>query len=178
MKAFTFLVFLCFSLAAAGQIRSVTVQVGGLTCAMCSRAVQKSMEKVAFIKQVQPNFKTQEYTITFREGQSISLDEIKKSIEGAGFSVARFQLSAQFDNMIIRAGQPLALGAQHFYILNTADETLDGVRTLVIVEKGFLTAKGLKNYCGTGKLKCLEPARGAASESYHAVMEPAKQPAS
>ena len=174
MKAFTLLLLLCFSLAAASQLRSVTVQVSGLTCAMCSKAVQKSLEQLSFIQDVKPDLKTQEYAITFRENKPVSFAEIKKSIEAAGFSVARFQLNAHFDNALIKAGQPVAFGTQRLYFLNAANETLNGAKTLVIVEKGFLTAKALKNYCSDAQLKCLEPLKAETpGQNYHVIITPA-----
>ena len=59
------LLFLVFKSNA--QFTSANLQAAGLTCAMCSKAINKSLEKLTFIQGVEADIKSSTFNITFRE---------------------------------------------------------------------------------------------------------------
>ncbi len=66
----------------------------GLTCSMCSRAVHKSLESDKDIIKIETNLETQEWNIEYKQG-TYTFDKLKKSVEGAGFSVERVWLNGE-----------------------------------------------------------------------------------
>jgi copper chaperone CopZ len=66
----------------------------GLTCSMCSRAVHKSLESDKDIVKIETNLETQEWNIEYKQG-TYTYDKLKKSVEGAGFSVERIWLHGE-----------------------------------------------------------------------------------
>lgn len=60
------------------------IQVGGMTCAACSRRVEKAIGKLDGIEEVVVNFATEKAAVTFDES-SCSLEIIKNAIKDAGY---------------------------------------------------------------------------------------------
>ncbi len=62
------------------------VAIGGMTCASCSSAVERTLNKLDGVKLAQVNLATESATIEF-EGDKLSLDDIKKAVSKIGYSV-------------------------------------------------------------------------------------------
>lgn len=77
----------------SAQIESVSLKADGLTCSMCSKAIYKSLLKVATVKEVEPDIKNSSYTIYFKKDQLVKLEELEKAVEDAGFSVASIKVN-------------------------------------------------------------------------------------
>ncbi len=150
------ILFLCLVVSglAEAQLKRATLQVSGLTCALCAKTVQKALEKLSFVKEVKPDLNTQEYTLTFRTDKQISLEEIKGEVEDAGFSVARLQLVAAFETLPGEAQLPIKMGTLNFLFYNAANLQVKGDRTFTLVEKDFLSGKALSKYCKEGGANC------------------------
>ena len=164
------LFLLLFGLDSFCQIEAVQIQVSGLTCPMCSRTVQKSLEKVPFVAKVNADLNAQEYEITFTDKSAINLDALKKAVQDAGFSVACFQIVGSFENIEVRKDLPLVLNNQLFIVINMDGGILNGARKLTIVEKGFLSAKLLKKYCNDAKQKCFDKTTTEGSQRIYQVV--------
>lgn len=135
-----------FSLSGATQIISAELQAAGLTCAMCSNAVQKSLQTLPFIEDVEPDLKNASFALQFRNDQSVSLDQIRKKVEDAGFSVAQLQLSVRFVNQEIKEGVAVVVGSLSFCFIDSKTKMLDGVQKLLLIDKYFTTEKKYKQY--------------------------------
>ena len=62
------------------------VAIGGMTCASCSSAVERTLNKLDGVKLAQVNLATESATIEFEEDK-LSLDDIKKAVSKIGYSV-------------------------------------------------------------------------------------------
>ncbi|MDT4763223.1 heavy metal translocating P-type ATPase [Sphaerochaeta sp. PS] len=62
------------------------VGIGGMTCASCSSAVERTLNKLDGVKLAQVNLATESATIEF-EKDKISLDDIKRAVSKIGYSV-------------------------------------------------------------------------------------------
>ncbi len=69
---------------------SVTLQIGGMHCAGCSSAVEKALTKKEGILQATVNLSTEKAYVDFNSS-IISVDEIKKAVEDAGYGVLEQQ---------------------------------------------------------------------------------------
>ncbi|WP_121356756.1 heavy-metal-associated domain-containing protein [Flavisolibacter nicotianae] len=154
MKTAFFLLLTFVSLRGLGQLKAVEVQVGGLSCALCSKTVQKSLEKISFIGAVKPDLNSQEFRLVFRENSFVDLEQIKKQVEDAGFSVARLQVVADFGDVPVESNSPVKIGSLQFQLMDAGANVLKGEHTLTLTEKDFLSAKAFKKYCGNSLQKC------------------------
>ena len=90
-----------FSFNATAQITKVSLQASGLTCSMCSNAINKSLKSIDFVDRVEANIKNSTFDISFKPGAGADLDKLKKKVEDAGFLVAKMDVTINFDNVVI-----------------------------------------------------------------------------
>lgn len=131
-----------------GQIQSVTLQASGLTCSMCSRAIYKSLQKVSSVSKVQEDIEHSSYHIQFSDPEKVSLENLKKAVQDAGFSVARMEVMANFKNTDIASDSSLRMNDFTFYFVDVDRQQLNGDRNLLILDKDFLLDKDRKKYAG------------------------------
>ncbi|MFM2326393.1 MAG: hypothetical protein RIR31_595, partial [Bacteroidota bacterium] len=55
-----------FSLAVKAQITKVSLQASGLTCSMCSNAINKSLKSLDFVDRVDANIKNSTFDILIK----------------------------------------------------------------------------------------------------------------
>ncbi len=65
---------------------SVTFQIGGMHCTGCSSAVEKAIKKQSGVVSANVNLAAEKAFVDFDSSQ-ISIDQIKESIENAGYEV-------------------------------------------------------------------------------------------
>jgi copper chaperone CopZ len=140
---------LFMQLAAVGQIQSISLQASGLTCSMCSRAIYKSLQKVPAVAKVQEDIEHSSYHIQFSDPQKVSLENLKKAVQDAGFSVARMEVRANFDQAEVASDSLLKLNNFIFYFVDISKQKLNGERKLLILDKDFLLEKDRKKYTGS-----------------------------
>ena len=68
-------------------LNNITFKVDGLTCSMCSLNVQKQLEKVYFIENVDANIEEVTYEIELKKNHYIDFYAIANAVENAGFSI-------------------------------------------------------------------------------------------
>jgi copper chaperone CopZ len=145
-----------FSVPASAQIQSATLKASGLTCSMCSKAIFKSLQKVSSIQKVDVDIEKSEYTIAFKPGAAVVLDDVKKAVESAGFSVASLQVHARLEPTTAGADAHINLGGNTVHFLNSKDRTISGDVTFSVVDKGYVPIAVHKAYGQFTNMKCFE----------------------
>ena len=176
--ALTTIIAVAFS--AAAQFSKATLQAGGLTCSMCSKAVKVALEKVPFVQAVNVDIKSQEYSLLFKAGSDIEFDELKKAVEDAGFSVASLKITGMFGGETVEKDKHLIIEGKSFHFLNGNSQSLSGEKTLTIVDKNFLSEKAFKKYIASSKMECVKTGKagnccakdeiGADTRVYHVII--------
>ena len=133
-------------LQASAQFTSASLEASGVTCSLCSKAIQKALEKVPFVQQVTVDVKAQMYNVIFKKNSVVHFDDIQKAVEDAGFSVASLRVTGNFDNLQLPKNENVRIGDQTFHFLNGNGQILDGEKTFTLVGKDFLTPKAFKKY--------------------------------
>ena len=87
---------LWMSASQAQQFTSANLQATGLTCALCSNAINKSLLELPFVDTVKSEIKTSSFSISFKDNSQVSIDAIRKAVEDAGFSVANWSEHLSF----------------------------------------------------------------------------------
>ena len=95
------------------QFIKTDLQVAGLTCSMCSRAVDKQLRTLDFIDSVGIDLSTATFYIYYKKEKEVNFELIKKKVEDAGFSVASLKTTFMFNNF-------KAENYFHFVYQNTA----------------------------------------------------------
>ncbi len=162
MKKFLLFVGLLFFAAQLqAQFINASLQASGLTCAMCSNAINKALAKLPFINSVKSDIKNSAFYIVFKENTEVDIDGIRKAVEDAGFSVAKLKLTGNFYDVKIVNDQHVVIGSSTYHFLNVSTQVLSGEKTITLVDKNFLTAREFKKYSSATKMSCLQTGKAA-----------------
>jgi len=157
MKKLVLFISIVF-LAARGeaQFSKASLQASGLTCAMCSNAINKALQVLPFVAEVNPDIKNSIFNITFKNSDEFSIDALQAAVEDAGFSVAKLQLTGQFNNVNVKNDQHIKISDQVFHFVDIKDQQLSGEKTITMVDKNFVTGKDFKKYSNKTVMECLQ----------------------
>jgi copper chaperone CopZ len=147
------------SLAANAQFRNASLQAAGLTCAMCTKAINKALEQVPFVQDVKVDIKSSSFLVNFKEGAAVDFDVMKKAVEDAGFSVAKLKLTGDFSKVDIENDAHVQISGKTFHFLNIKSQTLEGEKVITIVDKDFVSAKEYKKYSAATGMSCVKTGR-------------------
>ncbi|MEO6722909.1 MAG: heavy-metal-associated domain-containing protein [Ferruginibacter sp.] len=154
MKNLIVIIALLFSFGAHAQITKVTLQASGLTCSMCSNAINKSLQSIAFVDKVEANIKNSSFDIFFKPGAKVDLDKLKNKVQDAGFFVAKLEANINFDNVAIANDSHVVVDGTTYHFIDTKDQTLNGNKTIRILDKGFVTTKEFKKNSKYTMMEC------------------------
>lgn len=144
------------------QFTRARLQATGLTCAMCSNAINKALKAVPFVESVKSDIRNSAFDIVFKQDQPVDLGNIKDAVEDAGFSVGSLKLTGNFNGIKIANTQHVKIGEAEFCFLNVPEKTLNGEETITVLDKNFVTAKEFKKMSSSGKMDCLQPSKASA----------------
>ena len=144
---------------AKAQFTKANIQASGLTCAMCSKAINDALKELPFVETVKPDIKNSAFIISFKQGSEADIDAMKKAVEDAGFFVAKFIVTGVFNNTEIKNDEHIAISGKEYHFLNVKDQVLNGEKNLTIVDKDFLTASAFKKYSGSTAMQCIKTGR-------------------
>ena len=163
MKKIVMLVMISLAVfSSQAQFTKANLQATGLTCAMCSNAINKALMEVPFVESVKSDIKNSAFNIVFKQGQEVKIDELRKPVEDAGFSVGSLKMTGSFNDLKIENDKHVAIGKDVFHFLNVNDQLLTGEKTITIVDKNFLTNKQFKKISSATKMSCLQTGKAAA----------------
>ncbi|MEI2738190.1 MAG: heavy metal-associated domain-containing protein [Chitinophagaceae bacterium] len=129
---------------AQAQFTKATLQATGLTCAMCSNAINKALQKVPFVESVQSDIKNSAFNLVFRADSTVNIDALRNAVEDAGFFIGGLKLKGDLTGVNVVTDTPVKLEDGIFIFLNTESQVLSGEKTVTVVDKGFMTAKEFK----------------------------------
>ena len=162
MKKLLLIVMLLAGGRAIPQFKSANLQAAGLTCAMCTKAINKSLEKLPFIETVTADIKSSSFNIEFKKDASVDFDEMKKAVSDAGFSVAKLKVTGIFSGIAVQHDKHVQIDGKTFHFLNISNQTLNGEITLVITDKDFIGTKEFKKYSATTKMTCQQTGKAGS----------------
>lgn len=170
---------LLLAISSFAQIKSATLSASGLTCSMCSKAIYKALGKVSSVKSIDVDIEASKYFITFKEGVAPVIDDLKKAVEGAGFSVASLHVTANFPPTAIANDTHIQYGGATYHFLNVSAGTISGEKTFTVVDKKFIPDAEYRRYAKMTTMKCVQTGKmapcctgGAAQGSrvYHVTL--------
>lgn len=141
------LLFIAAPGIARAQFTKAELQVSGLTCSMCSKATEKALRTLSFISDVKPDLNRNLFVISFKASGPVSLEQISKKVENAGFSVNNLKATFNFTGVKLN-GNSFSYSGDTYMLVNGAGKTINGVATVTVVDKGFAPASVYKKYAG------------------------------
>ncbi len=170
MKNKFLIVALLLSFAANAQVTKISLQASGLTCSMCSKAINKSLQSLEFVDKVEANIKNSTFDIWFKPNAVIDFDKLKKQVEGAGFFVANFTATINFENLAIANDTHVNVGGNVFHFLNVKQQTLSGNKTIKLLDKGFVSVKEYKKNSSLTKMACYKTGEENGKRVFHVTI--------
>jgi len=167
-KLFIFLL-LSVAITAQAQVKKANLRASGLTCAMCSKAVFKSLSDVPFVEKIQVDIQQSTYEVFFKENMPVNFDALSKAVIDAGFSVDQLKVTSQFNGVKVQKGVQVALGNQLLQFINANEQTLTGEKTFTLIDKSFVSSQQFKKYKLTAG-KTYETGFADGKRVYHAIL--------
>ena len=124
---------LMFSVQMSGQIKKAEIIATGLTCSMCSNAINKQLKSLPDVLNVETDLNTNTFTVTLADNNTISPKVFKDSVEKAGFFIGSLIVTTTA-NTVTKAP----------YILVDKSVKQEGEVKVQILDKGFVTDKEFK----------------------------------
>lgn len=138
------------------QFKTGTLQAAGLTCAMCTKAINETLKDLDFVQTVKADIKNSQFIIHFKEGSSVDPDALRNAVEDAGFSLARLKLSLHFDNVQVGNDSHIKIGNKNYHFLGIPLQILNGEKILTFVDRHFVLAKEFKKYASKTQMVCVQ----------------------
>lgn len=166
--------------AQAQSYKKAAVQVSGLTCAMCSNATLNALKTLPFVDKIDTDLNNATFTLSFKPGSTVNIDEIKNKVENAGFFVNKLIVTANFTKVKITNDAHVNFAGQTLHFMNVQPQVLDGDKDITVIDKNFIPEKSFRTYSAkttmpcykTGVMAdCCKPANGtAATRVYHVTI--------
>lgn len=144
------------------QFSKAELQATGLTCALCSNAINKALKQLPFVESVKADIKNSSFHIVFRQGRDVNPDAIRDAVEGAGFFVGGLQVTGSFKNLNTSPDGIVKIGSHWFRFLDASSRVLNGEITITMQDKSFLTAKAFKKISSSAKIPSLASGKAEA----------------
>jgi len=126
-------IVLLASTKANAQISKAEIRATGLTCSMCSNAINKQLKSLPEVVNVETDLNTNTFTVTLKEGNTLSPKVFKDKVEKAGFFIGSLMLTTKSET-IKQAG---------YVVVNNALNTNPEVQ-IQVLDKGYVTEKEFK----------------------------------
>lgn len=149
--------------AANAQFIKADLQVSGLTCSMCSKATEKSLRTLNFIGDIKVDLNKNVFVITFKKDVPVSLDQISKKVQNAGFFVNSLKATIDFDNIKL-SNNTFNYAGDTYKVVSGGYKALSGPVAVTLVDKGFLSSGAYKKYSG------LDGDKAGTGRVYHIVI--------
>ena len=143
---------LFFSVLVNAQITKAELTATGLTCSMCSKATYKQLLSIVGVEKVEPDLNNTAFLLNFKSGSAVSIDDVKKKVEDAGFSVGELVVVFNFKNQQAANNVTFTLDNNTYTFMDTKAGTLNGEVKVKILDKGFIVDKEYKQIAKTAKL--------------------------
>ena len=126
------------------QINIAEIVATGLTCSMCSNAINKQLYNLADVDSVSTDLNTNTFVVYLKKGNQLKPRVLKESVEKVGFSIGSLILFLPTDYLKTDSSNTVLLNGSTFILLNEELNKSDGETKLKIYDKGYVTQKEYK----------------------------------
>jgi copper chaperone CopZ len=133
------LVALCTSTGFA-QISKAEIRATGLTCSMCSNAINKQLKAMPETVNVETDLNTNTFTVTLKAGNALTPAAFKERIEKTGFFIG---------SLVLTVDAETATKSPYVLVKEIANKTKQV--QIQVLDKGYVTDKEFKKATKTYK---------------------------
>lgn len=126
------------------QITKAEIVATGLTCSMCSNAINKQLKKLPEVEKVTIDLNTNTFIVSLKKNNTITPRILKESVINAGFFVGSMNITISFDNQKISENSKIKKDNLNLIFIDTNTKTLNGMTKLKVLDKGYLVQKDFK----------------------------------
>ena len=147
MKTLKIIITIIFLLSVSNtfaQLTKVEIVATGLTCSMCSNAINKQLKSLTDVEKVDIDLNTNTFIVFLKDNNQITPEILKNKVEDAGFFVGEMILVLPFKNQIISENLAVYSPEMSFIFIDSKVKTLNGELKLQVLDKGYLTSKAFK----------------------------------
>lgn len=88
-------VFLLVSTPSQAEIKSMSLQIDGLSCPFCALSLEKKLKSVSAVATVDVHLKKAITDLTFKSGNQLDLSAIRKAVKEAGFTLKDVEITVE-----------------------------------------------------------------------------------
>ncbi len=140
--AITLLVMLT-SLSSYSQIVKAEIIATGLTCSMCSNAINKQLKSMTEVDSVSTDLNTNTFTVYVNKNAALQPKALKNAVEKAGFFVGFMVLTMKIDTKKIE-NNAIKIQDDTFIFIDSKTPISDNEASYQVLDKGFVTQKEFK----------------------------------
>ena len=122
------------------QIIKAEIMATGLTCSMCSNAINKQFKSMAEVESVNIDLNKNLFIVTLKKDNRLTPNDLKAKVEKAGFFVGSFVAYLNVDNMAVVDNKQV----DDFVFIDTKPQTVNGIVKVKVLNKGYVTTKEYK----------------------------------
>lgn len=126
------------------QIIKAEIGATGLTCSMCSNAINKQLKALPQVDNVATNLDTNTFTVLFKKNSKVTPHQLKKCVEKAGFFVGSMVIIMKLDNPKLDSQASLNQGESTYVFLNSEAKKITEEIKAKVLDEGFVTKKEYK----------------------------------
>ncbi|MFH7000153.1 heavy-metal-associated domain-containing protein [Flavobacterium sp. FlaQc-57] len=138
------LVLLLTGVNSYSQTTKVEIMATGLTCSMCSNAINKQLKSYTEVDSIGTDLNTNTFTVYFKKDQSLQPKVLKNAVEKAGFFVGSMVLTAKFHTDKIEDNTTLKVDDATYNFIDIKTPVAHAEAKYRILNKGFVTQKEYK----------------------------------
>jgi copper chaperone CopZ len=152
----TILLLSLLSGKALANFTGAKLKVTGVTCSMCSNSVHKALSSLSFVDKINVDLENAVFELTFKPNEKVVIDDVRKKVEGAGFSVGELTADFNFNNVDIKKDYHYQFEGNTYHFVNVPAQNLDKCITIKFVDKGLTSNKEYKRYVGLTNYECIK----------------------
>ena len=126
------------------QITKAEIMATGLTCSMCSNAINKQLKSFTEVDSIGTDLNTNTFTVYFKKDNSLEPKVLKNAVEKAGFFVGSMVLTAKFHTPTIEDNTTLKMDDATYTFIDIKNPVAHQEAKYRVLDKGFVTSKEYK----------------------------------
>lgn len=126
------------------QISKAEIVATGLTCSMCSNAINKQLKSMPEVEKVMIDLNANTFMVSLKKNNAITPQVLRASIEKAGFFVGSMVLTMDVDNAQLKDHGSFKNVSGTYVFVGAKDKMTEGTFRFKVLNSGFVTKKEYK----------------------------------
>ncbi|AOZ99558.1 heavy-metal-associated domain-containing protein [Flavobacterium commune] len=126
------------------QISKAEIIATGLTCSMCSNAINKQLKAMPEVEKVIIDLNANTFMISLKKNSGITPQALRMSVEKAGFFVGSMVLTLDVDTIQIKDNASFKNESGTYVFVEAKEKITNGTLRLKVLNSGYVTKKEYK----------------------------------